>query len=732
MIKVTNLKKTYVDKRKVKSRGLIDVSFYLPSKGFVFVLGKSGCGKSTLLNLLGLLDTKTEGKIYVDNKDIDLFTELEKTYYRSTYCGFIFQDYELINELTVKENISLALEIKDDLQNFDQKLDSIMSLVDIVSLKDKYPYELSGGEKQRVSIARALIKNPKIILADEPTGNLDKKTSKVILDLLKEVSKKCLVFMVSHDEKAAYLYADRIITLDEGKVKSDKIRRKDYKNELKIVDNNIYLPFARSITNEEQNIINEAISNNKSMNFKQLDDGFVDYKEDIENDNNFEYKNIKFNNNSKNKLRKTYLKTDKLSTICNTIVFSLITVLLILIQTFLSFSSSSFYINSIRDEQECILVSSINNFTIDNRSAFIPLREKDEDVLFNNYEGKKYPVYNVTPYFTYHGEPDRFEQGLACSVSGIYNNDKVYLAYTNGLAIVDEEYLISRFKNDQGKVEVLAGDIANCVDSLSIIITDYLADSIFDCRGIYENRDYNSLIGDLRSYDNKTGEYSSYVNANIGCIIKTNYKEKYKNIFDKYDKFIQNNMSINELNALFKSKEFYNYQCDVSSGDLSLVFSLNQNYFKMYYENMYSVRQFARIGDVFYSSDDTFDTDDFFISASHAVVNNSLNDYEIIVGNQEINALWQIFKTNDVLNKEFTIFKIDGNTYEGDYSSGIKLKMVNATSEGCMVNEFTLKELMKMQTFVYSYLLPNNKDSKKVIKNAINYGYSILDLNRDS
>ena len=100
MIKVTNLKKTYVDKRKVKSRGLIDVSFYLPSKGFVFVLGKSGCGKSTLLNLLGLLDTKTEGKIYVDNKDIDLFTELEKTYYRSTYCGFIFQDYELINELT--------------------------------------------------------------------------------------------------------------------------------------------------------------------------------------------------------------------------------------------------------------------------------------------------------------------------------------------------------------------------------------------------------------------------------------------------------------------------------------------------------------------------------------------------------------------------------------------------------------------------------------------------------
>ena len=118
---------------------------------------------------------------------------------------------------------------------------------------------MSGGEKQRVSIARALIKNPKVIFADEPTGNLDKMTSKVILEILKNISKNCLVFMVSHDESAALKYADRIITLEEGKVIGDKQKRNDYVNKLTIIDNRIYLPFARSLNNEEEKIINIII-----------------------------------------------------------------------------------------------------------------------------------------------------------------------------------------------------------------------------------------------------------------------------------------------------------------------------------------------------------------------------------------------------------------------------------------------------------------------------------------
>ena len=232
MIEVSHLKKTYFGKKHLASRGLQDVSFKLPDKGFVFVLGKSGSGKSTLLNMLGNLDQKTDGKIFIEGKDLDTFTPKEIDSYRSSYCGFIFQDYQLINELTVRENIALSLDLISDFENREERIDDILRKVELEEYQNKLPTELSGGQKQRVSIARALVKRPKLILCDEPTGNLDRKTSKAILDLLKEISKECLVFMVSHDENASILYADRRIILENGLVKRDEVRDPDYKNEL--------------------------------------------------------------------------------------------------------------------------------------------------------------------------------------------------------------------------------------------------------------------------------------------------------------------------------------------------------------------------------------------------------------------------------------------------------------------------------------------------------------------
>ena len=247
MIQVKNLKKTYIGKGKVKSRGLVDVSFTLPSKGFVFVLGISGSGKSTLLNLLGKLDEKTEGKIYIEGKDLDTFTKEEIDYYRSNYCGFIFQDYQLINELTVKENIALSLELISDFQDKEERIKEILKKVELTGYENKYPNELSGGQKQRVSIARALIKNPKLILCDEPTGNLDKKTSVAILNLLKETSKTCLVFMVSHDEKNSLIYAQRRIIIEEGLVINDEIRDDSFKNKFYIEEGKAYIPYEKEI-----------------------------------------------------------------------------------------------------------------------------------------------------------------------------------------------------------------------------------------------------------------------------------------------------------------------------------------------------------------------------------------------------------------------------------------------------------------------------------------------------
>ena len=123
MIEIKHLKKTYISKDKSKSRGLVDVSFTLPSSGFVFVLGKSGSGKSTLLNRLGTLDEPTSGEILVDGKDISCFTDEERSYYRSSYCGFVFQDYQLINELTVRENVMLSLDIVSDTKDKKERAD---------------------------------------------------------------------------------------------------------------------------------------------------------------------------------------------------------------------------------------------------------------------------------------------------------------------------------------------------------------------------------------------------------------------------------------------------------------------------------------------------------------------------------------------------------------------------------------------------------------------------------
>ena len=257
MIEVKNIKKTYIGKDGKESRGLVDVSFKLGDKGFVFVLGKSGSGKSTLLNIIGGLDKATSGEVIIEGKKISDFSEKDFDYYKSHYCGFIFQDYKLLNELNVYENILLSLEIKNDMDDANNRIKEILNKVGLDGYENKMINELSGGEKQRVAIARCLIKNPKIILCDEPTGNLDKKTSKQILDALKEVSKNCLVFMVSHDNKACDLYVSRRLTINDGLIIDDSIKNESFENKMTLKNNTIYLPSDSTLNDEDLKKINQ-------------------------------------------------------------------------------------------------------------------------------------------------------------------------------------------------------------------------------------------------------------------------------------------------------------------------------------------------------------------------------------------------------------------------------------------------------------------------------------------
>ena len=229
MIKFINVSKEYRSKKGQVTKALCDININLGNKGLVFILGKSGSGKSTLLNILGGLDSKTSGHIYIDNKDIDNFNEKDFDSYRNTYIGFIFQDFNLLEEYNVFDNVMLSAKL------LRKKVDKeeILSLLDRLGLKGleyRNINELSGGQKQRVGIARALIKNPKIILADEPTGNLDSVSSKETFNLLKEISKEKLVVVVSHDLENANTYADKILELQDGKIIRNELTTEELDN----------------------------------------------------------------------------------------------------------------------------------------------------------------------------------------------------------------------------------------------------------------------------------------------------------------------------------------------------------------------------------------------------------------------------------------------------------------------------------------------------------------------
>jgi len=223
MLKVKNLNKTYQSKNGISHQALKDINLVFGERGFVFIKGKSGSGKSTLLNVLGGLDNFESGDIVIKNKSSRDFKAKDWDSYRNTYLGFVFQDFNIIENYSIGKNISLALELQGTSKKENKSaVKKILKAVDLEAFAKRKPNELSGGQKQRIAIARALVKNPEIILADEPTGNLDTQTGEQILNILRKLADEKLIIMVSHDMKSAYKYADRIITMSDGEVVRDE------------------------------------------------------------------------------------------------------------------------------------------------------------------------------------------------------------------------------------------------------------------------------------------------------------------------------------------------------------------------------------------------------------------------------------------------------------------------------------------------------------------------------
>ncbi|MCI5758384.1 MAG: ABC transporter ATP-binding protein [Alloprevotella sp.] len=218
MIKLHNIKKIFRTE-EIETWALREVSLEVKEGEFVAIMGPSGCGKSTLLNILGLLDNPTEGTYTLNGRDVSTLKESERTDLRKGVIGFVFQSFNLIDELNVYENIELPLlYMKTPARERRQRIKAVMDRMAISHRRKHFPSQLSGGQQQRVAIARAVLSNPKLILADEPTGNLDSTNGREVMELLSRLHREgTTIIMVTHSQHDA-TYADRIVNLYDGQI----------------------------------------------------------------------------------------------------------------------------------------------------------------------------------------------------------------------------------------------------------------------------------------------------------------------------------------------------------------------------------------------------------------------------------------------------------------------------------------------------------------------------------
>lgn len=558
MIKITNLNKFYKTRRHVH-HALKDVSITLPDKGLVFVLGKSGSGKSTLLNLIGGLDNPSSGSIVVDGNDIACYSEKQFTDYRNSSIGFIFQDHHLIDDLTVYENIKLVLDLRHVKDT--GLITSALASVGLGTYGERYPRELSGGERQRVAIARAIVKRPRIILADEPTGNLDGRNAAEVMKILKELSKNCLVLTVSHNTAEVYANADRILELSDGRITSDTSRNCDYPEGATLVSDTVICPGDRIMSEEDENFINTAISRGKMKRISVRRDKFSETGE-VE----CEEKSVVF---TKTRLRPSrvialsaaFLKSKVGRIFSVAIPLSLILFVILLSQAYINFDGNRIIADRMKASgQNAIVLSkeiSLDGIDKNARRYHGVVTDKDMKAFMDTgFEGKTYPILSVAVPVTSHTN--------SAGIKATYFSYGVAATESLGTVVVDEEF----FKAKLGKLEYLAR--TRSFDPLGVVITDYLADMIVMTNPHYKDKGYMDLIGPYSPDESGIGAIT------INGIIRTDYKERYKELIDRVIEKEETDIA-----ALYNDEEFQRVSSELYSF-LAYSYTFNQNYVSDY------------------------------------------------------------------------------------------------------------------------------------------------------
>lgn len=232
ILKAQNIEKYYGNKGNI-TKAVDNISFEIESGEYVGIMGASGSGKTTLLNCISTIDSVTAGHIFINGKDITELRSKQLSKFRRHELGFIFQDFNLLDTLTAYENIALALTIlKINVKEIEKRISNVTQNLEITHILNKYPYQMSGGEKQRVACARAIVTNPSLILADEPTGSLDSKSAKMLLESFEKMNNElsATILMVTHDAFTAS-YCHKILFIKDGKIFNELVRGKDSRKE---------------------------------------------------------------------------------------------------------------------------------------------------------------------------------------------------------------------------------------------------------------------------------------------------------------------------------------------------------------------------------------------------------------------------------------------------------------------------------------------------------------------
>lgn len=693
MIQIKNLTKIYKSKKKNKCKALDNINLTLENKGLVFVLGKSGSGKSTLLNLLGGLDNITSGTIIVDGNDISNLKEKEYANYRNTEIGFVFQDYHLIEELTVKENILLSLNLRgiED----ESKVSEALEKVDLKGYENRYPNELSGGERQRVAIARAIIKSPQIILADEPTGNLDTQTSKLIIETLKEVSRDCLIIIVSHNTLDAYKYGDRIIELANGKITRDLSRNLDFKDELYVNEDIIYYPIDKVLEDKDIELIND----NKTKKIIKNKDKFNETRNIEYSEENKEIINSNLSFKSVFRFCLKFLNSKYSKIVFSSFMSSIILTILLFSMNIVMFNGGEVLTNelTLADEKAVILEKILPSEKQEQYDEVFRGKIDEDDInafIESGYKGDIYEVYSHTTVITN-------MRNQAGEKKNIFSNS-IYIQETVGLIIVDEVYLIEKFGKDN-EVKYVAK--LDSYYEAGVIITDYVADCI-----LLNNPTYQKYLLKENKYDYLLGQYYAhdYKRTYINAIIDTGYKEKYKEIF---------NSSNIDLESLKENKELVtSFSNDVYTR-LGMTYTLNKNFLEDYPK--YETNDYFFFYKAFY---DDKELSEILGSFAFLDKNGKLKDNQVTMSYQKYNDIfgtsYNMFNAytfqSHTCRIRFTYF----NAFDEEFYFDEEVEIVgfHQTNNGITMSETLYRKGYSNQIYPFALLF----DGVEGIDNVIN------------